>query len=265
MSGIGGKLAGALAERRQMLNMRFRRGGRGLEPEDFFRYLEHTVGPIVEQVEGDAAQLTEALFELGLVGMRRGLIGRAEPSPFEAALLAHLPRLNLRNPRRLLTSLGNAYDRLARHLDAETAADWLAALAAHAEDDDPLAVGLVLAWKHGLAEARNGALARLGAMSPEQRQRLVGVSQIDLDPTRRFTPLGATGPVGAPHVVARLGGFLGFGGPFVLPPEVRRLDGRLYVTDGDVVCEVFADVFGARLCRAPSAKVLELLDHGVMA
>jgi hypothetical protein len=265
MSGVGAKLAGVLAQQRQVFNMRFRRGGRGLEPEAFFRYLEHTVAPLVEQVEGDGVQLTEALFDLGLMGMRRGLIGRAEPSSFEGALLAHLPRLNLRAPRRLLTSLGNAYDRLSRHLDVETADDWMAALAAHAEDEsDALGVGLVLAWKLGLSEARNGALARLGAMSAQQRERLVGVREIDLDPTRRFTALGEKGPVGAPQVMARLGGFLGFGGPFVLPPEVRRLHGRLYVTDGDVVREVFADVFGARLCRAPSATVMELLDDGVI-
>ena len=90
----------------------------------------------------------------------------------------------------------------------------------------------------------------------------MGVEQVDADPGRRFAPLDAERALGPPQVITHLGGFLGFGGPFAAPPEVRSLDGRLYATDGEVVREIFADVFGARLCRAPSATVLELLDHG---
>ncbi len=263
MSRVGSRLGAVLADRRKALNIRFRREGRAVDHDAFYGYLERTVNPIVEQVEGDVAALVEALFDLGLAGVRRGLIGQSEASPFETSLQTYLPRLPLGDPRRMVTSVGNAYDRLRNALSEAAAIHWLTTLADVTEVvPDVLEAGLILAWTHGLAEARSAALSHLAELEPAVRHRLVGVEQIDPDPGRRFAPLGAESALGAPKVITHLGGFLGFGGPFSAPPEVRSLDGRLYATDGEVVREIFADVFGARLCRAPSATVLELLDHG---
>ena len=246
--------------------MRFRREGRGVDHAAFHGYLARTVDPIIEQVEGDPTPLVEALFDLGLPGARRGLIGQADASAFEQALVAHLPRFPLDHPRRMVTSLGNAYERMRGALSEAIAGHWLTVLADVVDDvPDVLEAGLVLAWTHGLAEARTAALKRLAALPPAVRHRLVGVEALDADPGRRFAPLDSETALGPPTVITRLGGFLGFGGPFASPPEVRALEGRLYATDGEVVREIFADVYGARLCRAPSATVLELLDHGQMS
>ena len=266
MSRVGERLGTVLADRRKQFNMRFRREGRGVDHDAFSGYLARTVDPIVEQVEGDVTALVEVLFDLGLTGGRRGLIGQTEATPFEVALSTQLPRFPLDAPRRMVISLGNAYDRLRNALSEATATHWLTALADVATVvPNVLEAGLILAWTHGLAEAREAALASLERLAPAVRQRLVGVEQVDADPGRRFAPLDAENALGPPAVITRLGGFLGFGGPFASPPEVRALDGHLYATDGEVVREIFADVYGARLCRAPSATVLELLDHGVMS
>jgi len=74
--------------------------------------------------------------------------------------------------------------------------------------------------------------------------------RIEPDPARRFCRPGARGSLGPLALVATVGGFVGFGGPFRRPPRPRVIAGRLVCTDGDATLELCADGFGARLVDA---------------
>jgi hypothetical protein len=258
-------LAGVLAARRELFNAHFRRNGRGVEPAAFAAFLRRMVDPLVAAApEAIAGELGQALFELGLPAIRRGVWGGMQATELERAHAAWLPRLAAhvaRDPRGVVAALGNASERLARELGVERAVAWGEALCAVSDVcPDLYGAGLVLAWRHGLAEAREAALARAAEMPPELCERLLGSARVDASPARRFVAPGQDGPLGDLEVMARVGGFSGFGGVFPRPPEVHACDGRLYATDGDVVSEVFADAFGARLSRA-GIEPLELLER----
>ncbi|MBI4952997.1 MAG: hypothetical protein HY908_13265 [Myxococcales bacterium] len=254
---------GVCARERERLNALFRAHGRGVEPAVALELLRRTVAPVVDALGAPAASeapaVATALFEVALRGQTRGLFGAHSAGAFETALVAALPGFGpalVRAPLRLLGALGNGWARLERELGPDTATRWLDAWSAvapscTASDEALYGAGLVLAWRFGLAEARDKALARAAALGPELCEALTGSSELDPAPERRFAPPGSRARLGPPAVVARVGGFVGFGGPFARPPDVYGLGARLYATDGDVVRELFADVFGARLVPTP--------------
>ena len=49
--------------------------------------------------------------------------------------------------------------------------------------------------------------------------------------------------------MAVIGGFRGFGGPFVSPPEVVQAEGGIFAFDSEYCHELHADCFGATLKR----------------
>jgi hypothetical protein len=252
------RVAGLLASARPLLNERFTRLGKGRAPDAFLRFLRETAVPMVEATTPEASgAVLFALFDAGLAGAERGLVGQEQQSAFEAGLVARsaaLAPLLGGAPARVLRALGNGFHLLERALGAREARVWLAGLgglAAHLPDADALeGAGLLLAWRLGLAEAREAALMRAGTLSAEVRATIVGAPSLDPDPARRFCAPGTSGPLGPLEVLATVGGFVGFGGPFARPPRVFIADGALLATDGDTAWRVFADVFGARLVRA---------------
>ncbi len=244
-----------LLAHREEWNARFERRGRNLEPRAFLDFLARTAGPLVDAAgDASAEAAARALFDLGLTGLERGLVGREEASGFERALVANLPRLGRHwnaAPAPILAALGNAWHGLARELGEPAARSWLEELAAVAGDcatrDALLDAGLVLAWRGGLAEARDTAIARAAALDPALRKSILGAAEIDPSLERRFARPGSTAPLATVSLVARVGAFLGFGGLFRVPPRVCAVDRHLLATDGDTTAEVHADVFGARL------------------
>lgn len=250
--------AALLAAWRDELNARFARDGGDLAPEAMLAYLGRTVVPILDGWDGEPAPaVLIGLFELGVVGLRAGLCGAAEPSRFEQALVARvaaLAPLIARAPGLVLRALGNGYLHVARVRGPEVAAAWIEALAAGAarcaEPGALLDLGIVLGWRAGLAEARAAALDRVGRFEPALIAALFGAPALDADPARRFCRPGATGPLGPVVLIATVGGFVGFGGPFRRPPRAAVVADRLVCTDGDATLELHADVFGARLVPA---------------
>lgn len=255
MSSLSARFRGVLEARRESWNARFRRMGRARAPAAFLAYLARTVDPLVDAAGDDAADAVAlALFDLGLVGMGTGLVGEEAPSAFERALVELLPRFAPHWPRDgapLVRALGNAWARLVREVGEVRARWWLETLAAAAPQCPTRAVlldvGLVLSWRAGLAEARSAALRRALALEPPFRTWLFGAPELDPSPARRFASPASTAPLGPLAIVGRIGGFVGFGGPFAVPPIAVAAGDRLCVTDGRVVCEVHADVYGARL------------------
>lgn len=267
-----------LAAWRDELNARFARDGGDLAPDAMLGFLRRTVVPILDGWDGEPAPaVLIALFELGLVGLRAGLCGAAEPSRFEQALVARAPALApliARAPGLVLRALGNGYLNVARVRGPVVAAAWLEALAAGAARCDApgalLDLGIVLGWRAGLAEARDAALdriERIARFEPALIAALFGAPAIDADPARRFCRPGATGPLGPLVHVATVGGFVGFGGPFRRPPRAAVVADRLVCTDGEATLELHADVFGARLVPAAwaHAAAQTAADHGACA
>lgn len=256
---VSARFHAVLEQHRERLNERFARRGRALDAAAFLRYLRDTVDPLVDGTgDATAGTVALALFEFGFVASERGWIGAEQPSAFERTLVTSLPRFGahwLDAPVVLLRIVGNGYERLARALDAARACGWIEGLAALAPSlasrEEILDAGLVLAWKAGLAEARDAALARSAARTVAFRRATLGAEEVDARPERRFVSpeAGPTVRVAA-RVMARVGGFLGFGGPFRVPPHVLSIEGRIVATDGNTVTELHADVFGARLIPA---------------
>lgn len=244
-----------LETHRDELNARFARGAGDLAPETMLDYLRRTVMPILEMWRGEApAPVLFALFELGIAGLRAGF------ADFERDLREYAPQFQdhvERAPGPVLRALGNGYLHVQRDCSTAAATTWLATLAAGAArcaDREALfELGCVLGWRAGLAEARETALALIPKLDASLRQTLFGTDTLDADPDRRFCRPGARGALGALELVGRAGGFVGFGGPFRLPPRPAVVADRLVCTDGAGTFELFADVYGVRFRPAPWA------------
>jgi len=242
---------------RDELNARFARGAGDRSPEAVLGYLRRTVIPILDAWEGEpTAAVLFALFDIGLAGMRAGLVGESDATPFERVLGQRMPELRAhieRAPGVVLRALGNGYTHLQRERGPEVAQTWLEALASgasHCPDRAALFdLGVVLGWRAGLAEAREVALDRSAHLDATLLRVLFDAASLDPDPERRFCRPGSViqhGPLGPLEPVATAGGFVGFGGPFRRPPLPRVVAGRLVCTDGHATFELFADVFGTQ-------------------
>lgn len=254
----------ALAARRDYFNALFRREGRTVDPDAFMEHLSDVVAPLVNGSAGADAELSRelstALFRLSLRAHRQGLLGdEGKSSALELALRRTLPALLPSFPERpsdLALAICNAALRLER-LETARAERWLhtmETLGPSCADLDALfALGLVLAWREGAAEYAVSARTRFETLSPVVRRAALGVEVLPSDPARRFAPPVEDGPLGAPEVVARLGGFVGFQGVFRDPPLVVASEGRVFAFDSVCTSEVFADAFGATLRQVAEA------------
>jgi hypothetical protein len=100
--------------------------------------------------------------------------------------------------------------------------------------DDPAvlrSVAVLAAWRAGVVRLREDALSRAAGLSPEVTEAALGL------------PPGT----GA-------GGFRGFGGPWLQPPEEVRTTGTgtVEVRTGSQWWQVSCDVFGARVQSTPA-------------
>lgn len=252
---MSSRAASVLEARRDELNARFARDAGELSPGHMLAYLGRTVVPILDAWEGEpAATVLFALFDLGLVGLRVGLVGESDATAFERTLRERMPlvRAHVESaPGVVLRAVGNGYLNVLRERGPEVAQVWLDALAQGASSCSDraalLELGVVLAWRAGLAEAREVALEHATRLDPALLRTLFGAASLDGDPARRFCHPGSIAPLGPLELVATAGGFVGFGGPFRRPPRPCVIAGRLVCTDGAATFELFADVFGARL------------------
>lgn len=243
-----------LAACRDELNARFARGAGDRSPEAILGYLRRTVIPTLDAWEGEPTPaVLFALFDVGLAGMRAGLVGEIDATPFERVLGERMPELRAhieRAPGVVLRALGNGYMNVQRERGPEVAQTWLETLASgasHCADHAALFdLGVVIGWRLGLAEAREVALDRAAHLDATLLRVLFDAESLEPDPERRFCRPGQLTPLGPLELLVTAGGFVGFGGPFRRPPLPRVVAGRLVCTDGDATFELFADVFGTR-------------------
>lgn len=275
---IEGPLARALEAAREPLNARFAEARLrlpGLEAGRFASHLRQTVAPIIAAVDaaktGSVHQVLEVLYGLSLELMGAELLGPQARYPALDAgwreLLPAVAPLLAAQPQRVASSLSNALYNLSVTAGARPE-EWLesmvAAAAGIADVDTLLQAGQVAAWRRGMAHYREAALDLLAGLPAPQACLALGLPpQPTLDGTElagrlRANPwhttetlLGRQTPTLG--VVAVVGGFRGYGGPFLTPPRIDAADGELYLRDAESSWLLRADGFGSALHRLDQA------------
>lgn len=268
-------LARALDADRAAYNGRFlvaRQAGAPVDPAAFADVLAEDVAPAVDAVHAVAPEwvppVVSALYDVALGLLARDHLGpkARHPAVVEAwrRLLPVLPRPLAADPGAVAGSVTNAVHTLAatQGADPRTWVDRMAALGPEIVDVAALRdAGAIVAWECGLAPLRQAALDAAGRITPALAARALGV------PARSPLPLPeviarfrrdpwwspAVPPVSGGgrtvRVKATVGGFKGFGGPFLSPPGVLASGGALYAFDRAFVWRLHADCFGAVFVR----------------
>jgi hypothetical protein len=273
----GSALARALARDRDRFNARValagRRRDRGrLDPSRLTRHLVERLAPVMEAVEAVAPRSVDAvcaaLFDLSLDLVAREVMGaEGRHACADAAWRETLPRLASHlaaAPGRVAAAVTNA----ALQLELEptvNAASWLDALAAAAprcpDVDALLAAGQVLAWRAGMAHWRETAVKVWDRLPDGLASVVLGLDPAASPPRpelRRalddpFRTPGAPPGVRALRLLGTVGGFRGFGGPFLAPPRLASDGQRLWALDGADGFTLHADCFGRTVVRAQGA------------
>lgn len=265
-----GPLVESLKRGREGFNARFayaRRLNRQLDPDVLAWHLAQVLDPVVrpladsdpDRVDG----VVRTLFDLSLDLIGRDCLGPASRYPAVGdawtALLPAAPKFLLEEPRKLAAAVTNAAFNLSRESDA-AAREWISRLRALLplcpDLETFLAAGQVAAWRCGLAHFRDGAvevwrtlpdgpaMAVLGLDNPRDRPDRAAVEAALADPWRFPETAGLNLKYNL-EIVAQVGGFRGFGGPFLSPPEVILADGAIYAFDRSQCFSLHADCFGA--------------------
>jgi hypothetical protein len=282
---IGGPFAAVLEARRSGFNARFeaaRRRTPALDRVAFGEHLVQVVAPIVEAVaaRGSAhvSAVAEALYDLSLELFTIGVLGPAARYPavtrgWRRLLSAH-PAAVAADPRRLTSALTNALINLSQ-VPGVQPYRWIDGLlecaALQPTPAEILAAGQVVAWRVGMAHFRQATLDRCQTLSPALTRVALGLlpdaraesASLDvvlarlqadpwLDPVQAALP-NITVPRPILGLVARVGGFRGFGGVFLRPPRVESSQSGFILRDGYQDWLLVADHFGATFHRtAPS-------------
>lgn len=273
MEGVTKAAAALLDARRDALNARFR-AARGMTPRlDGRHVLDHlgdTVAPIVEAVAAVAAdragEVLERLYDVSLDLLGRDIIGPASRHPAIGVgwrrLLGGLPRLTAHSPEAMARVVTNALHNVSSTKNARPF-QWIDLMEAIGPSCSDVATfagcGKVAAWLAGMAHYRRGALAACSGLDPALVAHVLGLADPGmvgtavrelsedpwLPPARAAEGQAAT----ALAVVALVGGFMGFGGPFRAPPKVTCHDGSLVAFDHQVAVAIHADACGQVLTR----------------
>lgn len=225
------------------------------------------------------ATVVEEAYRAALTLTSRGLLRAEATAPLEG-LWRLLPRMAAQvaaAPRRVIASLSNAavavgaHGRAAQGGPAAERGAWAKrvagvadALGSHGDPAALLDAVRVAAWSMGLAQHRGPAIDAADRLSPALLAAALGVGEVAEDtaarlrrhrwwrPDRRSPPTGLVDG-------ERVGGFRGFGGPWLVVPEVwRDSDGRLLAGTPDAgTWMLHADAFGSVLLRARGSAARE--------
>jgi hypothetical protein len=144
-------------------------------------------------------------------------------------------------------------------------ADWIRIMLSlgqrEAQLQPLLDAGRVAAWRCGMAQYRRQALdlcdglddqtVRIALDVPAEVTEPVGgiVTRLRTNP---WAGIGAGPGDASLQVMRSVGGFRGFGGPFIRPPYVSSAAGHILAGDGEQWWTVYADCFGTALVRGGS-------------
>jgi hypothetical protein len=242
-------------------------------------HLRDAVSPVVDAVyrvdSGSVGPVVDVLFRLTLDLIGRDLVGAGTRYPAIAEgwrrILPVAVPLLVRGPQQLAGSLTNAIYNVSLS-SGGAASGWIDTMSALArqcgEVTELLDAGKIAAWRAGLAHYRPGALDACRSLSPDLGALALGVSgavasydamidRLETDPW--LDPVVAAGermPEPSLRVVATVGAFRGFGGPFRVPPQVYLRDGQLVAKDDEAAWILTADRFGATWHRSGTDDLL---------
>jgi hypothetical protein len=270
---IDGPLAQVMAAERERLNSEFAQARRALprlEPELFATVLRRTLAPIAAAVNRAQYERTRAtmlqLYSLALELTGHSLLGPgAKNQAIESAwqrLLTAVPLLVVKGPRAVAALVTNAVHNLC-FWSGVSVTNWVEGMARLGSGCETVEefrqVGQVLSWLCGMAHYRAGALATCRQM-PERLARValdiadesVSLSKVvqRLDENPWLLPAHAASDSAPPpkaRMVRLIGGFRGFGGPFISPPAVSEINGGVVIRDTERSWLLEADIFGAIL------------------
>lgn len=263
---VSAAFARVLSAGRRQFNHRVeeaRRHAPGFDASVFSTYLRDGVDGVIVAVEATAPGRTMAValaaYDIALSLCVHGLAGpSARTSLLNDAWARLFPRLAAHiaeQPQDVLGALSNAAVHLAG-VDGARGDEWLGWMAElgpqAATTAQLLDLGKVLAWRCGLAHFRQGALAAADALPPALQLAALGApaegswsllrAALAADPWASAQPRRLQGW----HV----GGFTGFGGRFVQPPELRMAAHGFLVRSGTRHFLAIADACGAVLLPA---------------
>lgn len=274
---ITGALAGALEAGRERYNAQFtyaRHLNPRLDASVFSEHLRACVYPAVESAAKlfpeKTKEVTDALFLLSLELLGKDFLGAKPRYPSVAnawkRFVTELPELLAAEPRRFSGLVFNALYNLSVVPGARMEA-WVETMLRLGKTgcslDAFLEAGKIAAWRCGMAHYRTGALEACTKLKPEVVRDAMGVQENGSEVTAEEMMKTAMSdpwrhplsPISKAHcqrelrVTARAGGFRGFGGFFIQPPEVIFSDGVFYAFDGETCWSLHADVFGSTLVR----------------
>jgi hypothetical protein len=259
---------GALSARRVDYNAQFlaaRRASPELDEEAFKVFLSTSVDPVISAVAAldptAVVEVVDTAYGIGLELLSQRLAGPRASSPaldtgFQQ-LFPALARFIARAPNVVLPRLCNALHQLAT-VPGVRSDEWCSAMARLAPSVESiehlLALGQVLAWLAGLAHYRAGSLALCRSLPAPLVASALGVPGADvpsllarLEQDPWFVP---SAPGLGFRLVGSVGSFRGFGGAFLAPPRVARVDQQLFVISGNDAWLLTLDAFGCTLHRA---------------
>lgn len=274
-------LARALAGDRHRFNEAVataRRRWPDFDTDAFGAFLADATAPFVEAASHGnamaAARLTQAAFDAAILLVAHGRIGaktgdavarsaavgaswRALAGPLHmrlgdaevAATLALITHATLS----LLATPGTQID---------VWRDRMTSLGPAAADHDALRrLGQVLAWRAGMAHFRRGALEAAARLPESLALAATGAQGAWPQVHARLLADPWWTPGDEPAARRQIGAFVGFGGSFRRPPELRAVPDGFLVDSGDRCAWLAADAFGAVFVPSSREAFLQAPEH----
>lgn len=262
-----------LEELRPQLNASYTsaaQNGKKIDPEVWLHHVAHRILPIVERVDDADSQRARAvlvqLYEVSLILFAKGAFRGPSQQALEQLWERVFPTLSAsiaKDPKRLTGSLSNAVVAMAS-IQPSIVFSWLDLMNRLGNHDvsgvEVLRFGKVAAWVSGMAEFRKSAIGEARQLPKELLGLMLNGSNGWIDSELdRMLDLWESDPwasvdnghrnVEPIRYVRHCGCFRGFGGVWLKPPRVGSLNGSLFLTDGELTFELFADRFGASMRR----------------
>ncbi len=264
----------ALKENRDKLNTKFayaRHTYPKLDGDLALEHLRQMVAPVIDAVSRISISRAETvlvtLYELSLELLGKGMIGEKTRYPAMVKgwnqIFTQAAKLLAQEPLLFAGSVLNALYNLS--ISQGTRPNyWIDEMLRIGAECDTvqtyLEVGKIVAWRSGMAHYRDGALdaclnlepklARLSLAIKEDVKTPIDVIVERLHHDPWLSPWSAN--LGVKNekrlkVASVVGGFRGFGGVFISPPEVVLSNDDFYIFDNESCWMMTADLFGATL------------------
>ena len=263
-----------LRENRDKLNTKFayaRHTYPKLDGDVLLAHMQMMIAPIIDTVSRISLQRVEpvllTLYDLSLELLGKGMIGTETRYPAMVKgwnrIFTQSANLLVQEPLLFAGSVLNALYNLSISQGTRPNywIDEMLRIGAECNDVQTyLEVGKIVAWRSGMAHYRDGALDACLQLDPKLSRLSLSIKDDANTPTNVIIDRLRHDPWLAPwaanlgpkserrlKIASVVGGFRGFGGVFVSPPEVVLSNGDFFVFDNESCWLMTADLFGATL------------------